>query len=33
MPLNTDRPAKNAAEYGHIFNIVVQIKLIVPLFV
>ena len=33
MPLNTDRPAENAAEYGHLFNIVVQINLIISLVV
>jgi hypothetical protein len=33
MPLNTDRRAKNAAEYGHLFNIVVQINLIISLVV
>ena len=27
IPLNTDKPAENAAEYGHLFNIIVQINL------
>ena len=33
MPRNTDRPAENAAEYGHLFTIVVQVNLIISLVV
>jgi hypothetical protein len=33
MPLNTDEPAENAAEYGHLFNIFVQINPIISLVV
>jgi hypothetical protein len=31
MPLNMDKPAENTAEYGHLFNIVVQINLNISL--
>ena len=29
MPLNTNKPAENATDYGQLFNILVQINLII----